>query len=80
MRSLIALCFVICITSVPSHSFAASHGKTSVTDQVISTAKENPGATAGAAACGVAIAFFPPAALICGGSLAAGIGVDQANK
>ena len=80
MRSLIALCFVICITSVPSHSFAGSHGKTSATDRAIATVKENPGTSAGVTACGVAIAFFPPAALICGGSLAAGVGVDQVNK
>jgi hypothetical protein len=80
MRTLTALCFVICVSSIPNLSFAASHGKTSVADQAITTAKENPGATAGVAACGVAIAFFPPAALICGGTLAAGMVVDQTNK
>ena len=80
MRILITLCFVICITLVSNHSFAASHEKNSMTDQAVSKIKENPGATAGAAACGVAIAFFPPAALVCGGALAAGMGVDQVNK
>ena len=80
MRTLTALCFVICISSVPNLSFAGSHGKTSLADQAISSAKENPGATAGVVACGVAIAFFPPAALICGGTLAAGMVVDETNK
>ena len=80
MRALIALCFIISISSLPNLSFAANHGKTSAADQVISTAKENPGATVGIAACGVAIAFFPPAALVCGGTLAAGMVVDQTNK
>ena len=80
MRSLIALCFIICISSLPNPSFAASHGKTSVADQAISTAKANPGTTVGVAACGVAIAFFPPAALVCGSTLAAGMVVDQTNK
>ena len=43
----------------------------------ISTVKENPGKSAGVAGCGVAIAFFPPAALICGAVIAAGVAVDE---
>ena len=42
----------------------------------ISTVKENPGKSAGVAGCGVAIAFFPPAALICGATIVAGAAVD----
>jgi hypothetical protein len=80
MRTLITLFFITCIVSIPVYSFAANHEKASVVDKTISTVKENPAASAGVAACGVAIAFFPPAALICGGALAAGMGVDQANK
>ena len=49
-------------------------------NQVFEKIKENPGTSVGLAACGVAIAFFPPAALVCGGAIAAGAGVDQANK
>ena len=43
----------------------------------ISTVKENPGKSAGVAGCGVAIAFFPPAALICGAVIAAGVAADE---
>ena len=80
MRTLIALFFITCIVSIPNYSFAADHEKASVVDKTISTIKENPGVSVGVAACGVAIAFFPPAALVCGGALAAGVGVDQTNK
>ena len=43
----------------------------------ISTVKENPGKSAGVAGCGVAIAFFPPAALICGAVIAVGVAADE---
>ena len=43
----------------------------------ISTVKENPGKSAGVAGCGVAIAFFPPAALICGVVIAGGVAADE---
>ena len=43
----------------------------------ISTVKENPGKSAGVAGCGVAIAFFPPAALICGAVIAGGVAADE---
>jgi len=43
----------------------------------ISTVKENPGKSAGVAGCGVAIAFFPPAALICGAVIVAGVAADE---
>ena len=42
----------------------------------ISTVKENPGKSAGVAGCGVAILFFPPAALICGATIIAGAAAD----
>ena len=80
MRTIIALSFVTCIALMPNHSFAAGHGKASMADKTMSTIKENPATSAGVAACCIAIAFFPPAALICGGTLAAGVGVDQSNK
>ena len=41
-----------------------------------STVKENPGKSAGVAGCGVAILFFPPAALICGATIIAGAAAD----
>ena len=43
----------------------------------VATVKENPGKSAGVAGCGVAIAFFPPAALICGAVIAAGVAADE---
>ena len=43
----------------------------------VATVKENPGKSAGVAGCGVAILFFPPAALICGAVIAAGVAADE---
>ena len=42
----------------------------------VATVKENPGKSAGVAGCGVAILFFPPAALICGATIIAGAAAD----
>ena len=42
----------------------------------VATVKENPGKSAGVAGCGVAILFFPPAALICGVTIIAGAAAD----
>jgi len=80
MRSITAIFFITFVALLPNYSLAAGHGKTSIADKTISTIKENPGASAGVAACGVAIAFFPPAVLVCGGTLLAGVGIDQSNK
>ena len=38
--------------------------------------KDNPGKSTGVVACGVVVAFFPPALLLCLGALVAGTGVD----
>jgi hypothetical protein len=80
MRALITLFFMASIVLISNHGLAAHHEKSSITDEAISKIKENPGTSVGVAACGVAIAFFPPAALICGGAIAAGTGVDRVNK
>ena len=80
MRTLIALSFMIPTFLIAGHSLAGHHGKATIGDKAISKIKENPGTSVGVAACGVAIAFFPPAALVCGGAIAAGAGLDQANK
>ena len=42
----------------------------------VATVKENPGKSAGVAGCGLAILFFPPAALICGATIIAGAAAD----
>lgn len=66
----------------PNLVLAADHEKKdgSYTDKAVGVVKENPGSSVGVVACGVAIAFFPPALLVCGGAVAAGAGVDYTNK
>jgi hypothetical protein len=80
MRTFLATLFMASIVLVSNHSLAAHHGKASIGDKTISTIKDNPGTSMGVAACGVAIAFFPPAALVCGGAIAAGATVDQTSN
>ena len=77
MRILVGLFLSTFLIAAPMHSQAAHHEKKSAVEKVASAAKKNPGTTVGVAACGVAIAFFPPAALVCGGAIAAGAGVDS---
>ena len=52
----------------------------SVADKAVGVVKENPGTSVGVVACGVAVAFFPPALLLCTGSVGVGAGVDYSNK
>jgi hypothetical protein len=78
MRTILMLLFMSFVFIAPTGSFAAEDK--SVTDKAVTVVKENPGASVGVAACGVAVAFFPPALLICGGAIAAGAGVDHINK
>ena len=80
MRKLFVILFVTLVVSIPNYSFAGRHEKSTIADKTISTIKANPATSAGAVACGVAIAFFPPAAIVCGGALVAGASVDQVNK
>ncbi len=80
MRTILTLLFMSFIFIAPTYSFAAEKKDTSVTDKAVTVVKENPGASVGVAACGVAVAFFPPALLICGGAIAAGAGVDHVSK
>ena len=80
MRIFVTLFFITIISAFPSLSNASSDKNASAADKAVEVVKENPGASAGVAACGVAIAFFPPAALVCGGAIAAGLGVDKVSK
>jgi hypothetical protein len=80
LRLLIVLLFITFVIASPTNTFAAGHKKTSATEKTLAVIKKNPGASAGVAACGIAVAFFPPALLVCGGTLAAGLGLDQARK
>ena len=81
MRTFLALLFMSSVVIAPTYSFAAEDKESSTSyDKAVTVVKENPGVSVGVAACGVAIAFFPPALLICGGALAAGAGVDHVQK
>ena len=80
MRTFLILLFMTFIVVAPTYSFAADDKDSSMSDKAVSVVKENPGTAVGVAACGVAIAFFPPALLICGGSIVAGAGVDHVKK
>ena len=80
MRTFLFLLFMTFIMAAPNYSFAADDKDSSMTDKAVTVVKDNPGASVGVAPCGVAVAFFPPALLICGGALAAGVGVDHVSK
>ena len=70
------LCFlgvVVCLLSflaLPDNSFAKDDGYGAVIS-------ENPGKSIGVVGCGVAIAFFPPAAAVCALTVATGAVVDE---
>ena len=66
--------FVIGLTAfMVSTGMLVTPGPSYAEDNVaVATVKENPGKSAGVAGCGIAIAFFPPAALICGATIVAG--------
>jgi hypothetical protein len=74
------LLFMTFVFVAPTFSFAAEKKDTYTTSKAVKVVKENPGVSVGVVACGVAIAFFPPALLICGGAVAAGAGVDHVSK
>ena len=80
MRMILILLFISFIFIAPTSSFAAEKKDSSVADKAVTVVKENPGASVGVAACGVAVAFFPPALLVCGGTIAAGASVDHVSK
>ena len=80
LRILITLLFATLVITSPMDAFAAGHKGMSATKGAIEAVKKNPGTSTGIVACGIAVAFFPPAVLICGGTIAAGLGIDQANQ
>jgi hypothetical protein len=53
-----------------------TEGAKKAADATVELVKEHPGKSTGVVACGVIVAFFPPALLLCGGALVAGTGVD----
>jgi len=78
MRVIVSLTLAIFLLGFASSSFATSHAKKSAYSTSI--IKDNPGTTVGVAACGVAVAFFPPALLVCGGTIVTGAAVDAASE
>ena len=67
---------VVCLLSflsLPHHSFAKDDGYGAVI-------AENPGKSIGVVGCGVAIAFFPPAAAVCALTVATGAVVDEIDN
>ena len=78
MRIIVSLTVAVFLLGIASSSFAASHEKKS--GYSTSTIKNNPATTAGVVACGVAVAFFPPALLVCSGTIVTGAAVDAASE
>lgn len=87
MRIFTALAVATMLALAPALAFAAEKMEKSTLDAVTDGAKkaadataqmvkEHPGKSTGVVACGVVVAFFPPALLLCGGALVAGTGVD----
>ena len=87
MRSFMALALAVMLGLAPALAFAQEKmdkstmetitaGAKNAADATVELVKEHPGKSTGAVACGVVIAFFPPALLLCGGALVAGTGVD----
>ena len=86
------LCLILCfsfflgaagILASASMSFAATYkpkGFQPAPTGVIANVSNNPGKSVGLAGCGVAIAFFPPAALACGALIVTGSAADEIIK
>jgi len=91
MRGLMTFVLAVMLAAAPAITFAAEKMEKSTMDAVtggakkavdatVDTVKENPGKSGAVVGCAVAIAFFPPALLVCGAVAAAGIGADVYNK
>ena len=64
--------FLLSFMALPNNSFAKD-------DSYGAVISENPGKSIGVVGCGVAIAFFPPAAAVCALTIATGAVVDEVN-
>ena len=64
--------FLLSFLALPNDSFAKDDGYGAVIS-------ENPGKSVGVVGCGVAIAFFPPAAAVCALTIATGAVVDEVD-
>ena len=90
MKKLVVLAFLTSIMAAPVAAIAQekkSGGSGNVVtdtakkvgDAAVDTVKTHPGKSAGVVACGIIVAFFPPALLACGAALVGGVGVDVAK-
>ena len=87
MRTFTSLALAVMLGLAPAVAFAqekmdkstmdtVTEGAKKAADATVELVKEHPGKSTGVVACGVIVAFFPPALLLCGGALVAGPGVD----
>ncbi|MFP6736127.1 MAG: hypothetical protein VB959_20105 [Rhodospirillales bacterium] len=87
MRTFTSLALAVMLGLAPAVAFAqekmdkstmdtVTEGAKKAADAAVGLVKEHPGKSTGVVACGVIVAFFPPALLLCGGALVAGTGVD----
>ena len=87
MRTFTSLALAVMLGLAPAVAFAqekmdkstmdtVTEGAKKAADATVGLVKEHPGKSTGVVACGVIVAFFPPALLLCGGALVAGTGVD----
>ena len=86
MRTFTSLALAVMLGLAPAVAFAqekmdkstmdtVTEGAKKAADATVELVKEHPGKSTGVVACGVIVAFFPPALLLCGGALVAGTGV-----
>ena len=64
--------FLLSFLALPNNGFAKD-------DSYGAVVKENPGKSVGVVGCGVAIAFFPPAAAVCALTVGTGAVVDEVS-
>ncbi len=87
MRTFTSLALAVMLGLAPAVAFTqekmdkstmdtVTEGAKKAADATVELVKEHPGKSTGVVACGVIVAFFPPALLLCGGALVAGTGVD----
>ena len=86
MRTFMSLALAVMLGLAPALTFAqekmekstmetVTGGAKKAADATVELVKEHPGKSTGVVACGVIVAFFPPALLLCGGALVAGVDV-----
>ena len=88
MRTCLIFCFFIILSAAGSlvtlsMAHAESYkpkGFVPVSKGMLATVTNNLGKSVGVAGCGVAIAFFPPAALACGALIVTGTTADELTE